>query len=244
MQVFQPVSIPMHRKLGTWILHTSHNVSTGWWLVVKVLAFNDHESQPNIWAFGIFHLYYFLCLDSKFGCGCMSLAFFSLLLGWQPSAYLREARVWWCWPPSMNGIEYDCYPLSIHWWHLNPQGKVHNHNRAYLLLVYKFPDLKFVFKRMTRWVAPQHGHSGYPCRGSISWTHSAPSVHITPAKVHRKLWYGPVLLLIRMRSFALWLGALGLTAAFNNPPGVDIWCGKAYRATYAAQPFLRFFYPS
>lgn len=25
---------------------------------------------------------------------------------------------------------------------------------------------------------------------------------------------------------------LGLAAAFNNPPGVDIWCGKAYRATY------------
>ncbi|CEJ58603.1 hypothetical protein PMG11_07255 [Penicillium brasilianum] len=24
---------------------------------------------------------------------------------------------------------------------------------------------------------------------------------------------------------------LGLAAAFNNPPGVDIWCGKAYRAT-------------
>jgi len=25
---------------------------------------------------------------------------------------------------------------------------------------------------------------------------------------------------------------LGLAAAFNNPPGVDIWCGKAYRPTY------------
>lgn len=25
---------------------------------------------------------------------------------------------------------------------------------------------------------------------------------------------------------------LGLAVAFNNPPGVDIWCGKAYRATF------------
>jgi hypothetical protein len=23
----------------------------------------------------------------------------------------------------------------------------------------------------------------------------------------------------------------GVYAQFNNPPGVDIWCGKAYRAT-------------
>lgn len=27
---------------------------------------------------------------------------------------------------------------------------------------------------------------------------------------------------------------LGLAAAFNNPPGVDIWCGKAYRSTYVS----------
>lgn len=25
---------------------------------------------------------------------------------------------------------------------------------------------------------------------------------------------------------------LGLAVAFNNPPGVDIWCGKAYQSTY------------
>lgn len=30
----------------------------------------------------------------------------------------------------------------------------------------------------------------------------------------------------------MWLFLLiGLAAAFNNPPGVDIWCGKAYRST-------------
>lgn len=28
---------------------------------------------------------------------------------------------------------------------------------------------------------------------------------------------------------------VGLAAAFNNPPGVDIWCGKAYRPTYEPQ---------
>jgi hypothetical protein len=28
------------------------------------------------------------------------------------------------------------------------------------------------------------------------------------------------------------LGACGSNAEFNNPAGVDIWCGKAYRATY------------
>ncbi|KAL1852956.1 hypothetical protein Plec18170_005538 [Paecilomyces lecythidis] len=37
-----------------------------------------------------------------------------------------------------------------------------------------------------------------------------------------------------MRSLALWSGAFGLVAAFNNPPGVDIWCGKAYRASNAS----------
>jgi hypothetical protein len=25
---------------------------------------------------------------------------------------------------------------------------------------------------------------------------------------------------------------LGLATAFDNPPGVDTWCGKAYKSTY------------
>ncbi|GAD96679.1 conserved hypothetical protein [Paecilomyces variotii No. 5] len=37
-----------------------------------------------------------------------------------------------------------------------------------------------------------------------------------------------------MRSLALWFGTFSLAAAFNNPPGVDIWCGKAYRASNAS----------
>ncbi|TPR05697.1 ABC transporter family protein [Aspergillus niger] len=35
-------------------------------------------------------------------------------------------------------------------------------------------------------------------------------------------------------SVAAGLASLPLTRAFNNPPGVDIWCGKAYRASNAS----------
>ncbi|RAH59686.1 hypothetical protein BO85DRAFT_518471 [Aspergillus piperis CBS 112811] len=35
-------------------------------------------------------------------------------------------------------------------------------------------------------------------------------------------------------SVAAGLASLPLTHAFNNPPGVDIWCGKAYRASNAS----------
>ena len=40
--------------------------------------------------------------------------------------------------------------------------------------------------------------------------------------------------------FALaFLASVARVYSFNNPPGVDIWCGKAYRARYVIQiPFV------
>lgn len=36
-------------------------------------------------------------------------------------------------------------------------------------------------------------------------------------------------------SLKMWLFFLiSLAAAFNNPAGVEIWCGKAYQSTYAS----------
>lgn len=40
------------------------------------------------------------------------------------------------------------------------------------------------------------------------------------------------LLSSHFKPMMFWLfSILGVAAAFNNPPGVDIWCGKAYYPT-------------
>jgi hypothetical protein len=61
----------------------------------------------------------------------------------------------------------------------------------------------------------------YRCRSTCE-------VHVDPLIVGN-----PATLHIPHLGLMIWLlfFMLDLAVAFNNPPGVDIWCGKAYRAT-------------